>query len=509
MSSLRLGLLPLDDRPCNLLFPRRIAQIAGVRLVVPPRRLLGRFTAPGDAEALSDWLQRMAGEVEGLIVSADMLAYGGLVASRTGVVPERQALARINSLHRIRRAHPDLTIFCFSVIMRLGITVDSEGAALLHERIARWAQLTDDVRRLRREEYADELIRLEGLIPPRARSSYMRIRRRNHAANMWAVQLVSDGVIDYLVLAQEDAAARGLHKFEQQMLSDGMASLGVEGRVSLHPGTDEVAMVLLARYLCRQHGRSPAVLPLYPSRKAEAVIPLFEDRPLRETVTAQIQAAGGRVAAQRGEADLVLVVHAPLSKQREARDAGKHPTPARVVEAAVGHIKSALRGKPVAVADVAYCNGADPALIQALQRERLFARLHAFAGWNTAGNSIGAAVAHGIARVFSTPTHRSEIAHRLFLFERLLDDYAYQSIIRQQAISRAERLGLSPLNLGGKGRDLQRFVARRAGPMARSLWRRNFPGDPPSLGVRLPWPRLFEAEIRCSLSREQRWPDRM
>jgi len=498
MASLRLGLLPLDDRPCNLLFPRRIAQIAGVRLLVPPRRMLGRFTAPGDTQALSDWVLHAASEVEGLIVSADMLAYGGLVASRAGLVPERQALARVNALHRVRAARPDLAIFCSSVIMRLGITVDSEQAACLHERMRRWAQLTDQVRRLRHEEYGDELMRLEALIPPRLRSSYMRIRRRNHAVNTWAVQLVSDGVIDYLVLAQEDAATHGLHKFEQQMLSGAITSLGVQERASLHPGADEVAMVLLARYLCREHRRSPAVLPLYPSRRAEAVIPLFEDRPLRETVAAQVQAAGARAVAREAEADLVLVVHAPLSKQREARDARKHLTPQRVVDATVAHVRSALRRKPVAVADVAYCNGADPALVRALQRERLFSRLHGYAGWNTAGNTIGNAVAHGIARLLSPQTPRSETAHRLFLFERLLDDYAYQSIVRQQAISRAGRLGLSPINLGSRRMELQRFVARRLGAMAHSIWRRNFAGAPPPVRIRLPWPRLFEAEAKAS-----------
>jgi hypothetical protein len=194
----------------------------------------------------------------------------------------------------------------------------------------------------------------------------------------------------------------------------------------------------------------------------------------------------------------VLVVHAPLSKQREARDARKHLTPQRVVDATVAHVRSALRRKPVAVADVAYCNGADPALVRALQRERLFSRLHGYAGWNTAGNTIGTAVAHGIARLLSPQTPRSETAHRLFLFERLLDDYAYQSIVRQQAISRAGRLGLSPINLGSRRMELQRFVARRLGAMAHSIWRRNFAGAPPPVRIRLPWPRLFEAEAKAS-----------
>jgi len=501
MSALRLGLLPLDDRPCNLFFPRRIAQVAGLRLLLPPRHMLGRFTIPGDTESLADWLQWAAGEADALIVSADMLAYGGLVASRTGAVPERQALARVNALRRIRKLHPDLCIFSFSVIMRLGITVDSEQAAVLHERIGRWAQLTDEVRRVGRREFGEELVRLEALLPARLRSSYMRLRRRNHAVNMWAVQLAADGVADYLVLTQEDAAPIGLHKFEQQALAKAVSGLKVGDKVSMHPGTDEVAMALLARCLCNQKGRSPAILPLYPSKKACGVIPLYEDRPLSETVAGQIRAAGARLADGEKDADLVLVVHAPAGKQREARDAADHPAPRRTVQASLSHIRGALvRGTPAAVADVAYCNGADPALVHALQDERLFARLDGYAGWNTAGNTIGTAVAHGLARLLSEKTRRAEIAHRLFLFERILDDYAYQTMVRQQAVSRALPLGLSPLNLASKRLELQRFVANRLSTTARALWRRNFGGRPPSVRIRLPWPRLFECEIRAGWS---------
>jgi len=63
-------------------------------------------------------------------------------------------------------------------------------------------------------------------------------------------------------------------------------------------------------------------------------------------------------------------------------------------------------GRRVAVADCAHPNGADPALVRALQVVvgGEWERLSGYAGWNTAGNTIGTAVAHGLAVVAANVT---------------------------------------------------------------------------------------------------------
>ena len=76
-----IALLPLDNRPCNLQFPAQIAAIGGAQLLAPPVNRLGQFNQRADCDALRAWLDDLP-EVSALIVSIDMLAYGGLVASR-------------------------------------------------------------------------------------------------------------------------------------------------------------------------------------------------------------------------------------------------------------------------------------------------------------------------------------------------------------------------------------------------------------------------------------------
>ena len=96
---LRIALVPLDDRPVCLQYPTMMAPLAHAEVVAPPIELLGRFTTPGDTDAIARWLRAQDWRAfDALIVSTDMLAYGGLVASRVharrcrhGAPPARRA----------------------------------------------------------------------------------------------------------------------------------------------------------------------------------------------------------------------------------------------------------------------------------------------------------------------------------------------------------------------------------------------------------------------------------
>src|SRR5580658_7718435 len=85
----RIILVPLDTRPAAGQFAQMIARIAGEDLRMPPYKTLGRFTTPGSPEGILAWLREQdLNHVETLIVSADMICYGGLIASRADDVSE-------------------------------------------------------------------------------------------------------------------------------------------------------------------------------------------------------------------------------------------------------------------------------------------------------------------------------------------------------------------------------------------------------------------------------------
>ncbi|HXO17400.1 MAG TPA: DUF4127 family protein, partial [Candidatus Dormibacteraeota bacterium] len=78
-----IAFVPMDDRPVTSQLPVLLGRIAGVTVEVPPPALLGKFLDPGRSDALVAWLNRKTSRrPSAFVVSTDMLAYGGLIASR-------------------------------------------------------------------------------------------------------------------------------------------------------------------------------------------------------------------------------------------------------------------------------------------------------------------------------------------------------------------------------------------------------------------------------------------
>jgi hypothetical protein len=499
MTTPAIALIPLDDRPCNRLFPQQLAEVAGSEVLLPPREQLGWFTRPGDCEAIAEWLQACA--AERVVVALDMWCYGGLVASRTSAVEEGLALARLGALRELRRARPELRLFAFSVIMRLGTTVDSPEALAIHQALFSYSQLVDRVQRLGDEQARPELEAVLEQLDGDILSQYLAVRRRNHGLNRAAIGLVSEGVVDYLVLAQEDAAPLGIHIPEQLALQAQVEEFRAPDRVAIHPGADEVGLVLMARHHLASAGGPLRVAVDYASGAGGEVVPQFECQPLRETVESQIRAAGARPVPV-AEADAVLFAHTPIQTQSDVAEAppvGHSPMLAAQAESVVERTRAASEaGLPVGLVDVAYANGADPELIAALGRSGGADHLAAFAAWNTAANSIGTVVSQlCLAAGEATPSGREAAAR--FLACRLLDDYGYQSCVRQRAAEQAAALGASPYRLGEACAQVEEFVRRELKPFAHHIHSDllGSAGSAPleEAGVSLPWRRLFEVEI--------------
>lgn len=496
-----LLLLPLDDRPINLAYPPLLAAVAGETLLTPPSATLGHFLTPGDSEALAEWLARMAPASRTAIVSLDMLAYGGLVASRTPAVTVDQALRRLDVLRAMKRHNPALRVYAFNVIMRLTITGTDAETRDAWRNIFRYSVLRDQAERLGDAGAARELADVTAHIPPRLLQAYLDARARNHAVNRAAIDLLADGVIDFLALVQEDTAPAGLHVVEQQALTAAARSRTTDARWRLYAGTDEAALTLLGRALLDEAGlQLPASLRLRDPDTA-AFPPLFEDRPLREAAARHLDAAGG-IDAPDG---LPVAIHTFTPPQPDLFD--MPPLPEASWECALQAFPvsatqrwlTGLGNGPLAVADVAYCNGGDPHLLDALLADGRYWTLEAYAGWNTAGNTLGTTFAHAAVRHCARArglTAAMEAAHERALRVRLLDDVLYQSIVRAAAIAHTEEFGASPLNLMEAAPVLEAWVddaMHRAWNELRARY--PIPDRHAAFRARLPWGRLFEVGI--------------
>lgn len=496
----KLLLLPLDDRPVNLDLPLQLARVAGEALCVPPMGALGRFLTPGDTKALARWLAEEAGNARAAIISLDMLAYGGLVASRTPAVSAADALRRLDLLREMKRQQPQLRIYAFSVIMRLTITsADAETRAAGRD-IFRYAVLHDQVKRLGDATAAAELAAVEARIPRALLEPFLAARARNHAVNRAAVDLLADGTLDYLALVQEDTAPTGLHVAEQLALAAQARERCNDDRWRIYAGTDEAAQTLLARCVLEETGLPFPVTPALRDAVAAESPALYEDVPLCETVQRHIAAVGGTLAG----AATPLGVHTFTPPQSDLVDIARLPAPTWDAALAVfppGDYTPWLDtlGDAPALADVAYCNGGDPWLLHALLINGKFVGLTSYAGWNTAGNTLGTTLAHAALRACALArsiTPAMEQAHREALLVRLLDDGLYQSVIRGWAMQQAEESGASPLNLGCNAPEIERQVDVAMQALWRELCAR-YPLEALHCPFRavLPWGRLFEVRI--------------
>jgi hypothetical protein len=151
-------------------------------------------------------------------------------------------------------------------------------------------------------------------------------------------------------------------------------------------------------------------------------------------------------------------------------------------------------GRPVVAADVAYPNGSDPVLIELLKERARLPELASYGGWNTAGNTIGTALAHACA-FFQIREQAQRDAHERFLLHRFLEDWGYQHLVRRQVRAWLhEQTGDTTVTAGNLQATtnlieerLQALIAELPGFAGRY---RIVPGS-----ARLPWQRTFEVDF--------------
>ena len=240
---------------------------------------------------------------------------------------------------------------------------------------------------------------------------------------------VARGDLEFLVLGQDDAAPRGPHLQEQRLLEQQIRRLGMEERVRIVSGADELAMNLVAGWLAGREGIQPVLEILYSEEGAGERIPPLESRPLEEALQEHLSLSGARSGTGRGT---VLLVEVPSDRPYEppALEAG-----AEDMERAAAFRNRMERvratGRRLGVADLRLVNRADPVLARELLEHLPLWDLEAYAAWNTPSNALGTAVAQAVVREVARVRGHGWSAERIlesgkptaFTLARLLDDF--------------------------------------------------------------------------------------
>jgi hypothetical protein len=542
--------LPLDDRPVNYDYLRHLATMAGMNILLPPREWLGNPWRPSQHTNLINWLEETAQKADVLLLAVDTLAYGGLIPSRTSLEPVGEIMVRLEMLKKLKANNPKLNILASSVILRISRADSAE------EEKAYWATYGSRMFRLSYLEHksalgeaspveAAERTALRAQIPDEVYQDYLAGRERNHAVNRAMLSWLAEGVFDYLILPQDDTADYGWNIAEARALQMLIRREGLTGRAITYPGADEIGCLLLARCLCSEMAFQPKVFARFSSSSSASIVTEYEDRPMLELLKAHLAPLQGVVCDEASQADIQLFINAPAIKQGvgelqwsaqftkeemlplvpealkpyvEAMYSDEYfqmtrremQTPRRSPEEFCRAIIDAVhQGQNVAVADVAFVNGSDLVLGRQLIQNSEIANLAGYAGWNTAGNTLGTVLAQAVIYTLVRKSGFSleqKKAHLEFLFLRFLDDYCYQALERSLCMLEDMPLfGLQPgeerLPEGQVSRDIERRVAERllkqAGILEKKFIEAGQLKSVQLIDIYLPWQRLFE--IGCTV----------
>lgn len=503
----RILLVPLDSRPAAGQFAQMIGNMAGIEVQLPPINALGRFTTPGTPEAILDWLAGQDySDVTAVVFSADMIAYGGLIASRTGDVSEEQAIQRLKALDTIRQAHRGTRFYGYSAIMRLAPTA-TRATAAWRLQLGRYAEVKERYRQAPSQQYLQTLRNLQAKIPLLEIQRYEATRARNFEVQKALIRMVGQGSFDYVVFGQDDAQPFGPHIPETNKLKAVAAQLAVQSRTYFCEGIDQHANVLVSRSILKAREWTPRVRLVYSDESCKKRIADYESKTIEQSVRDQILASGARPAVG-DDYDYTLYLNVP------GHGAGAF---GQFLEALTAEVD---QGFPVAVADIniAKDGTADQELFDALDQNGRMVRLLSYAGWNTAGNTMGtsipAANVYLLARRSQANALGRELALREFLLHRFVNDFGYHRYVRPQAyrmIDSSPRASREE-TYGDAFDEVDSFVRAELGHHLEDTFKSQFLGKKFFVGskqyeitrlenveIGLPWPRAYEVRLEFKM----------
>ena len=502
--------IPHDNRPISDVETADTIRQLGYKVVVPPDELLGSKSNLGDSDKLWQWLEdnttvphkkdkkppyKPLPGIKAVVLSGDALIYGSLVGSRKHNFSQEELLERVKKFQEFKDSHPKVPMYVFSSIMRTPRTGEASGTEepgyyfSYGTDIFRYTALKDkeEVEGLTKRE-KKEMKFLTEFLPQEAIDDWMSRRSKNLAVNKAMIDLAKAGTFSYFCLGRDDNAPYSQTHRESRWLNDYGRELG-KTRFNNMAGIDEFGMLLLTRAVNDLETVMPFVYVRYNIGEGARVVPSYSDEAIDKTIRSHVIMAGGVYVTTPARADLVLLVNTnPNGETYEANDAGNTEKSRFSTRYFMNMLEEELaEGRPVGIADIAYANGSDNALMAALRDKDWLFRLQAYSGWNTPTNSTGFVLGQGML----VPRMSDESRKRL-LYTRYLDDWGYQANVRQNL---SATLGYfkgqgSGGNLNEKRAQTEASATLRLQTFAR--W--NLPKfvDVKQIKVTMPWNRLFE-----------------
>jgi len=490
----KIVLLPLDNRPCNYDFPYQLFFHEKFDIVRIEKT--GDKKVPVDAKRIKEFLKKECRDAYGLVLSVDMLLYGGLVPSRIHHKKKEDFMEMANLIRELKQENPKLCIYAFQVIMRCPSYSNADEEPDYYDTYGEMIHKAGEIIHKSRLGLCkdDELKNLMEEIDYKALTDYVERRQINCEMNCTMIDFVKEGLIDTLVIPQDDSAQYGYAAMDQETVRDKIRKENLSDSILMYPGADEVGLTLMSRVINQIYGKRPKVYLKYMCEAAKYIIPLYEGNQLGGTLKSHVLAAGGQLTDSYECADIILVITAPADKMQEAvnqpADLAEYYAERNLYEF-VDFIKERKKeGKIITIADNAYANGGDLELIQMLNQNNLLLEVDGYAGWNTSANTIGTAIALGMDSFYFGKTKE----HIDFLVQRYLEDAGYCSVVRNRVSEQIGKYEYNYFFVGEEKGKVSEMVEKELMEFARKELSSIY-GNLQLLSVYMPWKRMFEVGL--------------
>lgn len=422
--------LPLDERPCNYDFVYKLFQSEEIQLVRPEK--LGSKKKAANPDEIREFLLEECKEAYGLILSVDMLLYGGLIPSRMHHETEEVLKERLSTIRKIKEMNSQIKIYAFHCIMRCPSYNSAEEEPDYYAKYGAdifKAGVMKHKYQLKRVE-EQEWIEAKSKVPADILEQFESRREVNRNMNMATIDYYEAGYLDALVFPQDDSAPFGYTAIDQMKVRTVIQQKSLTDEIILYSGADEVALSLTARFLNDLKGIKPKVYVKYATDAAKYMYPSYEGVRLGTTIAFHILSAGCVQTENEDKADIYLAITAPDDHMEEAPDQPSI-SPNYNAERNMAELMRFVRqkiaeGKRVAIADNAYANGGELDLIRMLNKSDILTKVSGYAGWNTNGNTLGTVLAEAVYDYHFGKTKQKQ----KFLMERYIEDMAYCGHVR-------------------------------------------------------------------------------
>ncbi|MBO6303598.1 MAG: DUF4127 family protein, partial [Selenomonadaceae bacterium] len=346
--------------------------------------------------------------------------HGGLLSARENAATEEEMDAFIEKLRKLHEKNPRIPIYAFYVLPRMSpqSTVEDhkEREAIM------------DLSRLMGKKHFGlpvddaKIDALVGKISDEHLTNYIDKIDSSTLFAMKLALLANEGVIKRLILSQDDGEPYSIPNIEKEKIKNFLTENKIDkSKVFITHGADEIALTLLAEIKAKEAGLSPKIYVEYNDEKTKKRVMPFMAVSLEDCVKEKLDMLGAEETQTPKEADFTLYISANSTDTMNTR------------KRSVEDILTLAEENEVALVDLSQHYRYAEILLPLLINENFpINKLLTYAGWNTASNSIGTALATGV--MFSAQTKKAKnddtilraYYYRLtFLNNRILEDAYY------------------------------------------------------------------------------------